>query len=177
MLEGMALGWNVLGVAVLAIAAHSVALAGFGIDSLIEIAASAVVIWELRGTDHERQRLALRMIGVSFLVLACYLAAQSTLVLVIRYRPNHSTVGMTWTALTVVVMVLLAADKERTGRRLDNPVLRTEGRVTLVDAVLAATVLVGLVLNAFAGWWWADPLAGYVILLYGIKEGWCALHL
>jgi divalent metal cation (Fe/Co/Zn/Cd) transporter len=178
LLEGITLAWNVVGVVVLAVAAisaRSVALGGFGLDSLIEIGASTVVIWELSGTGHDRQRLALRIIGVAFIVLACYLAVQSTLVLVVGYHPHHSLVGIGWTAATAVLMFALAAGKERTGRALENPVLRTEGRVTFVDGMLAMAVLAGLVLNAVLGWWWADPFAGYVILVYGLKEGWAAL--
>jgi divalent metal cation (Fe/Co/Zn/Cd) transporter len=131
-LEGITLGWNVVGVVVLGfavVAARSVALAGFGLDSLIEIGASTVVLWELSGTGEDRQRQALRLIGAAFAVLACYLAIQSTVVLVAGYRPRHSPVGIVWTALTALVMFTLAAGKERTGRQLDNPVLRTEGRV------------------------------------------------
>jgi divalent metal cation (Fe/Co/Zn/Cd) transporter len=178
-LEGITLAWNVAGIAILvvaALAARSVALAGFGLDSLIEIGASLVVIWELSGTGERRQAVALRLIGAAFLVLASYLGAQSTYVLVVRYHPHHSPVGIAWTAVTVVVMFGLAAGKENVGRRLDNPVLETEGRVTLVDGLLALAVCVGLILNASVGWWWADPLAGYVILVYGAKEGWAALH-
>ena len=75
-----------------------------------------------------------------------------------------------WTALTAAVMFTLAAGKARTGAALDNPVLRTEGRVTLIDGLLALSVLIGLTLNATAGAWWADPVAGFVIVFYGIKE-------
>jgi divalent metal cation (Fe/Co/Zn/Cd) transporter len=172
-LEGITLGWNVVGIAVLAIAAiaaRSVALGGFGLDSLIEIGASTVVIWELSGSGEARQRTALRAIGTAFVILAVYLAAQSTYVLVTAYRPHHSVLGIVWTAATAAVMFGLAAGKARVGRALDNPVLRTEGRVTMVDALLASAVLTGLVLNAGLGWWWADPLAGYVILFYGLEE-------
>ena len=178
-LEGVTLGWNVVGVVVLAIAAvtaRSVALGGFGFDSLIEIGASTVVLWELSGTGEERQRRALRLIGAAFALLAGYLAVQSTVVLVARDHPGHSPLGIAWTALTALAMFALAAGKDRTGRQLDNPVLRTEGRVTLVDGLLATAVLAGLVLNAALGWWWADPLAGYVLLVYGAREGWAALH-
>lgn len=178
-LEGITLTWNVVGVVVLAvaaIAARSVALGGFGVDSLIEIAASTVVIWELSGSDERRQRLALRLIGVAFLFLAAYLAVQSTLVLVSADRPRHSPIGIVWTAVTALVMFGLAAGKERTGRQLGNAALRTEGRVTFVDGMLATAVLAGLLLNALAGWWWADPVAGYVLLLYGVKEGRAALE-
>ena len=172
-LEYATLGWNVAGLAVLAVAAvaaTSVALAGFGLDSLIEIGASTVVIWELSGTGEERQRRALRLIGWAFVVLAAYLLAQSTIVLVVGHHPRHSAAGIVWTALTAAAMFALAAGKARTGRALGNPVLRTEGRVTTVDGILAVAVLLGLLLNAALGWWWADPAAGYVLVYYAVRE-------
>ncbi|HXM54169.1 MAG TPA: cation transporter [Candidatus Dormibacteraeota bacterium] len=153
-----------------ALAARSVALAGFGLDSLIEIGASAVVVWELSGTGEDRRRRALRLIGVAFAALAAYLLVQSTAVLATGFRPGASPAGIAWTALTAGVMFALAAGKARTGAALGNPVLRTEGRVTLIDGLLAAAVLAGLLLNALAGWWWADPLAGYVLVAYGGRE-------
>ena len=172
-LECVTLGWNVVGVAVLAVAAisaRSVALAGFGLDSLIEIGASAVVIWELSGTGEQRQRLGLRLIGCAFAALAAYLLVQSTVVLATGYHPRHSVPGIIWTAVTAAVMFALAAGKARTGAALGNPVLRTEGRVTLIDGILATAVLLGLVLNASLGWWWADPAAGYVLVFYAVRE-------
>jgi hypothetical protein len=172
-LEGVTLGWNVAGIAVLAVAAvaaRSVALAGFGLDSLIEIGASTVVLWELAGSGEERQRRALRLIGGAFVALAAYLTVQSVLVLATRFQPRHSVPGIAWTAVTAAVMFALAAGKARTGKALGNPVLMTEGRVTLVDGILATAVLTGLALNAAAGWWWADPLAALVIVFYALRE-------
>jgi divalent metal cation (Fe/Co/Zn/Cd) transporter len=172
-LEYLTLGWNVAGIVVLgfaAVAARSVALAGFGLDSLIEIGASTVVIWELSGSGEQRQRTALRLIGAAFALLAVYLAVQSTAVLVTGYRPHHSSLGIAWTAITAAVMFALAAGKAATGTALGNPVLRTEGRVTAVDGILAVAVLTGLALNAGLGWWQADPLAGYVLVFYAARE-------
>jgi divalent metal cation (Fe/Co/Zn/Cd) transporter len=172
-LEYLTLAWNVAGIVVLAIAAisaRSVALAGFGLDSLIEIGASTVVIWELSGTGEERQRRGLRLIGYAFAALAVYLLVQSTVVLSAGYHPRHSVPGIIWTAATAVVMFALAAGKARTGRALDNPVLRTEGRVTMIDGILAVAVLTGLVLNDALGWWRADPAAGYVLVYYAARE-------
>jgi divalent metal cation (Fe/Co/Zn/Cd) transporter len=173
-LEYATLGWNVVGVAVLAVAAvwaGSVALAGFGLDSAIEIGASIVVVRELLGEeDPERERIALRRIGAAFVALAVYVTVQAVVVLASGSHPDTSRLGIAWTAATAVVMAGLAAGKAVTGRRLDHAVLRTEARVTLVDAYLATAVLGGLVLNAVAGWWWADPLAGLVVVAYGIRE-------
>lgn len=178
-LEYITLSWNALGVIILSVAAwsaKSVALAGFGLDSLVEILASLVVVWELQNIKANRQRRALKLIGVLFVILATYIAVQSVVVLATRYHPQHSGLGIIWTAITCAVMLALAYGKSRTGRALNNPVLQTEGKVTLVDAYLAAVVLIGLTLNATFGWWWADPLAGLVIVFYGFKEGMGALH-
>jgi divalent metal cation (Fe/Co/Zn/Cd) transporter len=177
-LEGATLAWNVVGVVVLAVAAlaaRSVALGGFGLDSLIEIGASTVVIWELGSLGEARQRRAMRLIGAAFVALALYLAVQSTIVLVVGYHPRHSPLGIVWTAVTAAVMFGLAAGKARVGGALGNPVLTTEGRVTFVDGLLASAVLLGLFLNAVVGWWWADPAAGYVLLFYAAREGRTAL--
>ena len=99
-----------------------------------------------------------------------YLLIQSSLVLAAGYHPRHSPLGIAWTAVTAMAMFGLAAGKARTGKALDNPVLRTEGRVTTTDGILAVAVLVGLLLNATTGWWWADPAAGYVLVFYAGRE-------
>ncbi|HEY8914216.1 cation transporter [Lacisediminihabitans sp.] len=176
-LEWATLAWNVVGLAVLAVLAvraSSVALAGFGLDSLIEIGASTVVIWELRGTGEARQRRALRFIGIAFLCLAAYLLVQSLFAILTRHHAAPSVGGLAWTAVTAVVMFALAFAKRRTGLALDNPVLVSEGSVTFIDGLLAVAVLVGLSLNQLAGWWWADPAAGLVIVFYALRE---AVHL
>jgi divalent metal cation (Fe/Co/Zn/Cd) transporter len=179
-LEYATLGWNVVGsvlVLVAAVAARSVALAGFGLDSLIEIVASLVVVWQLQEMQAiERERQALRVIGVAFLLLATYIAAQSVYVLVAEAHPHRSLLGIVWLALTAAVMFALAAGKRTTGRALGNRVLQTEARVTVIDGLLATAVLLGLILNVAAGLWWADPAAAFVIVYYGLREGRHALH-
>lgn len=131
-LEYVTLGWNVVGcviVLVAAIASGSVALAGFGIDSVIEIVASTVVIWHLRGVASDgRERAALRIIAAAFALLALYIAVQASVTLAIATRPRHSGLGIAWLTVTVVAMFALAAAKRDTGAKLDNPVLTTEGR-------------------------------------------------
>jgi divalent metal cation (Fe/Co/Zn/Cd) transporter len=172
-LEYVTLAWNVVAVAVLgfaAVGARSVALAGFALDSLIEIGASAVVVWELSGTGEERRQRALRLIGFAFTALGSYLLVQSSVVLAAGYHPHHSRLGIAWTAVTAGLMFALAAAKTRVGAALGNPVLRAEGRVTRIDAILATSVLLALVLNAGFGWWWADPGAGYVLVFYAVRE-------
>ncbi len=153
----------------------STALAGFGFDSLIEIFASLVVIWQLKGVEAGRERLALRLIGAAFFLLAGYVLVQSLWMLITRHHPAQSLFGVAWLVFTVVAMALLAYGKLVTGRALGNVVLRTEARVTLIDAALAAAVLIGVSLNGWLGWWWADPISGLVIVFYGVKEGRAAL--
>lgn len=173
-LEYVTLGWNVVGAVVVAIAAlraGSVALAGFGLDSLIEIFASMVVVWHLNESKAHNEKLALRLIGAAFLALAAYVIVQTAYILIAGGRPASSVLGIVWLAVTVLAMLLLAWGKRVTGRKLDNPVLIAESRVTVIDAYLAGAVLVGVALNALLGWWWADPLSGLVIVYYAITEG------
>jgi divalent metal cation (Fe/Co/Zn/Cd) transporter len=174
-LEYATLAWNVVEIGFLvwaAVAARSVALAGFALDSFIEIFASVVVVWQLRGDQHpDRERRAERLIGLAFLGLALYLVAQTVATLLADVRPDSSPSGIAWLAATVVAMYALAYAKHRTGRELPNRVLLAEAKVTVVDGTLAAAILVGLVLNAALGWWWADLAAGVVLIAYGLREG------
>lgn len=172
-LEYCTLAWNVVGTVVVIVAAmqaRSIALAGFGLDSLIEILASTVVVWQLRGVDEGRESLALRVIAAAFLALSLYVLIGAGTVLATGHHPVASRGGMAWLAVTVAVMLALAWGKLATGRRLGNQVLLSEARVTLVDAYLAFAVLVGVALDAAFGWWWADPLSGLVIVFYGVRE-------
>jgi hypothetical protein len=147
-------------------------LAGFTLDSCIEIFASLVVVGQLRGhADPGRERRALRRIGLAFFTLACYLVAQTIVSVVFDIHPDHSPLGIGWLAATAVAMFWLAAGKARTGAELGNPVLSAQARVTVVDGALATGILAGLVCNALLDWWWSDIAAGVVVIVYGLKEG------
>lgn len=172
-LEYVTLGWNVVGAAVLlatAVTADSVALLSFGLDSMIEVMASIVVVWQLKGEPGERDRRAMRVIGGAFALVAVYVLVQSARTLLDGSHAETSAVGTAWVAASVVVMLVLGAGKHRTGTRLANVVLATEARVTLIDAYLAASVLLGLILNAAFEWWWADPAAALVVVGYAVRE-------
>jgi divalent metal cation (Fe/Co/Zn/Cd) transporter len=175
LLEYATLGWNTTEVVVLgaaAVAARSVALSGFALDSLIEIFASLVVVWRLKGVaDAERERRAERLIAYALFALAVYLGAQTAVTLAVGTHPDSSPWGIAWLAATTVVMLALAAGKAATGRALAHRVLRAEANVTLIDGALAAAILVGLVGNAAFGWWWADLAGGGLIVGYGVREG------
>lgn len=156
--------------AALAVSSASVALAGFGLDSLIEIGASTVVLWELSGVGEQRQKIALRLIGAAFVALAAYLLVQAVIALLTEHRPDGSVGGIVWTGITAMCMFTLASLKGRTGRALGNPVLEHEGRVTFVDGLLAVAVLIGVALNTALDWWWADSAATLVIVYYAVRE-------
>ena len=171
-LEYLTLGWNVIGTVLLfsaAIAAGSVALAGFGLDSAIEIVASLVVVWQLTGAPGERDHRAMRVIAVAFAALAVTSPSSRRE----RWRPGRtpyirSRYGMGWRdgrrhAAT-------AGCQARHRHRPRERRAQVGGRVTLVDAYLAASVLAGLLLSAALGWWWADPVAALVIVGYAIRE-------
>ncbi len=174
LLEYCTLGWNVIGVIVLAITAitaGSVALAAFGLDSLIEILASTMVVWQLTGTDTSARTVpALRVIAVAFAGLASYILIQSTIVLATANHPGRSLAGTIWLAITALAMFALARGKADTGHQLNNPVLQTEARITVIDGALAAIILAGVLLNTALGWWWADPIAALVLVLYAARE-------
>jgi divalent metal cation (Fe/Co/Zn/Cd) transporter len=176
------LAYNVVeaGVAVWAGAeADSVALLGFGLDSAIEIAAAAALLWRLLiglasggGARVERaERRVHRFIGFTFLTLAVYVVTQSVITLTSRSHPETSWVGIALAAASLVVMPLIAWAKLRVARRLPSEALRAEAKETLACAYLSLTLLVGLALNAALGWWWADPIAALLMVPWLIKEG------
>jgi divalent metal cation (Fe/Co/Zn/Cd) transporter len=143
-LEYVTLAWNVVGTVILMLAAAtagSIALAGFGVDSLIEIVASTVVVWQLKGgANARREQQALRIIAIAFVLLSIYIVVQVAVTLSSRAHPGHSVLGIAWLAATVLAMFALAAGKRNTGERLDNRVLRTEARVTVIDGAFAAAL-------------------------------------
>lgn len=173
LLEGITLGWNVIGFVVLALlcfASASVALAGFGLVSLIAVAASTVVLWDLSGTDRERTEHALRLIRTACITLAGLLLVASTVSLLAAHHPEPSPGGIAWAAVTALLMFQLAAGKRNTGRALNNEVLVAEGRVSLIDGILAGVVTIGLSLALLLHWWFMDPIIGYLIAYYAARE-------
>jgi divalent metal cation (Fe/Co/Zn/Cd) transporter len=158
--------------------ASSIALTGFGLDSVIEFFAAAIVVWQLRGeiAGQERETRAVRLIGVTFFALAAYLAAESIHDLVTRVRPGESIPGLAITAAALIVMPALAIAKRRTGQALGNRTLVAESAETAFCAYTSAATLAGVGLNTALGWWWADPAAALVIAALAVKEGLEAWH-
>jgi len=155
------------------IVAGSIALIGFGVDSVIEIASSAILLWRL--ADHElgaqRERTALRLIGISFLLLAAYIAYESIESFVRRRPPGVSYFGLAFSAICLVAMPLLARAKRRIASRLHSAALQAEAMQSSICGYLAAILLGGLALNALFGWWWADPVAAILMVPIIAKEG------
>jgi divalent metal cation (Fe/Co/Zn/Cd) transporter len=168
-------GYNVLeGVVAIAAgaAASSTALIGFGLDSFIEVSSALVVIWQFRSRVPEaRERLALRLIAVSFFALATWISVDAVRSLLGQREAEPSPVGIGIAAVSVVVMPLLVWAKRRTGRELGSATVVADSTQTLLCTYLSAILLVGLVLNAWLGWAWADPIAGLVIAAVAIREG------
>jgi len=154
------------------IVASSIALIGFGLDSVIEFFAAAVVVWQLHGTvSEERETRALRLIAVTFFALAAYLTIESVTDLVSQNRPEQSTAGIAVTAAALVVMPLLALAKRRTGQQLGDQALVADAAESAFCALTSAAALLGIGLNAGLGWWWADPAAALVIAGLAVREG------
>jgi divalent metal cation (Fe/Co/Zn/Cd) transporter len=178
-LEYASMAWMVAEAAVAVTAgviASSIALAGFGLDSVIELFAAAIVVWQLRGEGQERETRAVRLIGVTFFVVAAYLTAQSIRDLASHARPGQSVPGLAIAAAALLVMPALAIAKRRTGQALGNRTMIADSAETAFCAFTSAATLLGVGLNTWAGWWWADPAAGLAIAALAVKEGTEAWH-
>ncbi|HYP54332.1 MAG TPA: cation transporter [Pyrinomonadaceae bacterium] len=180
-LEYLTIVWNAVEAVVsigAGLLAGSVALVGFGVDSVIESSSGAVLLWRLRDGERgeRRERAALKLVGVSFLLLAAYVAFDAARSLVMREPPEASYVGIAVAALSLVVMPLLARAKRRVAADLGSRAMKADSRQTDLCAYLSAILLGGLLLNALFGWWWADPAAGLVMTPIIAREGLEALR-
>lgn len=159
------------------LAAGSIALIGFGFDSTIEVGSAFVVVWQFRaelrgGYDEDRERAALRLIAISFFVVATYVVVEASRdLLFVDGEADESPVGIALASLSLVVMPVLATAKRGTAARLGSPTLRADAAETMLCAWLSAVLLGGLVLNATLGWWWADSIAAIGIAGLAAKEG------
>lgn len=152
--------------------ASSTALVGFGLDSVIEVAAAAAVAWQFAADDPERrEKAALRFIALSFFALAAYVAVESVLSLSGAAEARHSPVGIALAAVSLVVMPLLAWQQSRAGREIGSRSAVADAKQTLLCSWLSAVLLIGLVLNAAFGWAWADPVAALGIAGFAVREG------
>ncbi len=168
------IGWDLIEgiVAVTAgVIAGSIALTGFGIDSAIEVFAASVVIWHLRGAKESSIKPALKLIALSFFILAAYIAVQASIDLITNDRPNASFVGIWLNTVALAVMIPVAIIQRRTGKALGNKVIVAQSSETWLSNYLSISLLVGLVLNAVFGWWWADPVVALLLAGVAVYEG------
>lgn len=173
-LQTVTIVWNLIEVFItvtLGILAASLALVAFGLDSLIEVFASLVVLWHMNDTkSFHRDRRARNLVAAAFALLALYLTIAGTRALLTGTEPDSSPIGIAYLAVTAVVMFTLAAWKARIGRRLDNEPFLAEARMTYLDGWLATAILTALALNAIAGWWWTDPIAALIVAVIAARE-------
>ena len=153
------------------LAAGSIALLGFGIDSGIEVFAASVVIWQLRGGAHARMQTALRLIAISFFVLGAYVGFEAVRDLVTADKAGESIIGIVLNVVALVVMIPVAIAQRRTGRELGNQVLVAQSSETWLSNYLSVSLLLGLGLNATLGWWWADPVVALLIAAIAFASG------
>ncbi|MCA5892156.1 cation transporter [Isoptericola sp. NEAU-Y5] len=152
--------------------ASSAALVGFGLDSVVEVLSAAAVAWQFAAPDpHRRERVAMRLIAVSFFGLALFVSVDAIRTLFGAAEPDHSTVGIILAAASLAVMPTLSWFEHRTGSELGSASAVADSRQTLLCTYLSAVLLVGLVLNSVWGWTWADPLAALAIAGFAVKEG------
>lgn len=176
MLAWLGLGWHVIEAAVALIAgvvASSIALIGFGVDSLIEALAGIVVIWLMTGgrsSSATAERRAQQLIAASFALLAAYIGVEAIRDLVAGHHPDASWVGIALSVITLATMPPLARAKRQVGEQLGSSATASESRQTMLCAYLSATLLIGLLANAVLSWWWADPLAALVIAGVAVRE-------
>jgi len=172
---GITIGYNAIE-AVIALsagaAASSVALIGFGLDSIIEVLSAAAVAWQFTRKDPDKwEKPTLRVIALAFFALAAYVTVSSILSLTGTSEIQHSTVGIALTALSVVIMPVLSYIERRTGKELGSATAIADSKQTLICSYLSGAVLVGLALNSLFGWGWADAVAGLVIAVFAVREG------
>ena len=175
MLAGASVIYNLVE-AVVAVAAGlvagSVALVGFGLDSVVEVSSGLIILWQFRHKFPEtRDRQALQLMALSFFALAAYVSIESVRSLFGATKPDTSAVGITLAAASLVIMPCLSWTQRRTGRELGSNAVVADSTQTLLCTYLSGVLLVGLVLNATLGWSWADPIAGLIIAAVAVKEG------
>jgi divalent metal cation (Fe/Co/Zn/Cd) transporter len=152
-------------------AASSIALIGFGLDSTVEVMSAVVIVWQFRGLAEDRERRALKLIAMSFFALAVYVGVQAIIDLLWRSEPKSSTVGIGLAIASMIVMPMLARAKRRNGNAMGSATVLADSNQTKLCAYLSAILLAGLILNATAGWWWADPVAALGIAGLAVHEG------
>ncbi|MER7523935.1 cation transporter [Microbacterium oxydans] len=152
--------------------ASSAALIGFGLDSVVEVLSAAAIAWQFTRKDPERwEKVTVRAIGLAFFALAAYVTVDAVMSLISQEGPEHSPLGLGITALSLIVMPLLAWFEVRTGRELESKSVMADAKQLILCIYLSGAVFIGLILNTLFGWWWADSVAALVVAVLAIREG------
>lgn len=152
--------------------ASSAALIGFGLDSVVEVLSAAAIAWQFTRKDPERwEKVTVRAIGLAFFALAAYVTVDAVMGLITQEGPEHSPLGLGITALSLIIMPLLAWLEVRTGRELDSKSVMADAKQLILCIYLSGAVFIGLILNTLFGWWWADSVAALVVAVLAIREG------
>ena len=173
-LEYITIAWNIcegfLSVCI-GLITGSVALIAYGLESSIEVFASSVTVWELKGSNKKREKQALRLIGYAYLLVSVYIFFDAFKSLLDNHHPERSYLGILLMIVTASIMLWLGIAKKRVGKKLNSQTVLADSKFTLIDAVLSITVLIGLALNTLFGWWWADQVMAIFLAIVAFQEG------
>ncbi len=172
--EYVTIAWNIFEGIVcvtIGILSGSVVLMAYGLESSVEVFASSLVVWDLKGGKKEREKIALKLIGLAYFVVSLYIFIDAAGSLFEGKHPDKSIPGIIFIIATVIMMMILGIGKKKIGEKMKSETVLADAKFTLIDGGLAGTVLVGLVLNAFFGWWWADQVMALFLATVAFKEG------
>ena len=172
--EYITIAWNIFEGIVcvtIGILSGSVVLMAYGLESGVEVFASSLVVWDLKGGKKEREKIALKLIGLAYFVVSLYILIDAIESLLKRTHPEASIPGIIFIVITVIMMMILGFGKKKIGKQMKSDTVLADAKFTLIDGGLAGAVLVGLVLNAFFGWWWADQVMAMFLAGVAFKEG------
>lgn len=175
LLEYLTITWNVfegLASITVGVMAGSVALFAYGLESSVEVFASSVVVWELKGKESlKRRRLALKLIGLAYLVVSAYVFIDASISLFEGHHPERTLLGIVLMVVSAAIMVILGLYKRSVGTKMESETVLADSKFTLIDGALSATVLVGLIFNALFGWWWMDQALALFLAGAAFREG------
>ena len=172
--EYLTIAWNILeGIVCISIGIifRSSALVAYGLESGVEVFASSVVVWDLKGGKKEREEIALKLIGVAYFIVSIYIFVDATTSLLLHKHPDKTLLGILFIILTIIMMMTLGFIKKNIGKQMGSETVLADAKFTLIDAGLAGSVLIGLLLNVVFGWWWADQVMAIFLAVVAFKEG------
>ena len=172
--EYITITWNIFEGIVcvtIGIISGSVVLVAYGLESGVEVFASSMVVWDLKGGKKEREKIALKFIGLAYFVVSLYIFIDAAGSLLKGNHPDTSIPGIIFIIITVIMMMILGFGKKKIGTKMKSETVLADAKFTLIDGGLAGAVLVGLVLNAFFGWWWADQIMALFLAGVAFREG------